>query len=131
MNGEELFRDFWWLIFPVFGMLIAIWGMASSERRTASVLDLIKSYTDQGKEPPAELLRLAAQQDSDSPSLTSPGKQNSTAWTFVVFAALAAGFGAGWYMMRGEDIEFAFAIVAIAMGVMALGGLFILIFGRK
>lgn len=24
---EELFRDFWWLMFPVFGMLMAILGM--------------------------------------------------------------------------------------------------------
>jgi hypothetical protein len=131
MTWDELFRGYWWLIFPVFGMVMAVWGMASSERRTASVMDLIKSYTDQGKEPPAELLRLAVQQDSDSPSLTSPGKQNSSAWTFVVFAALAAGFGAGWYMMRGEDIEFAFATVAITMAVMAVGAFLIMLFGRK
>jgi hypothetical protein len=24
----ELFRDFWWLMFPVFGMVMAVWGMA-------------------------------------------------------------------------------------------------------
>ena len=24
---EELFRDFWWLMFPVFGMVMAILGM--------------------------------------------------------------------------------------------------------
>lgn len=24
----ELFRDFWWLMFPVFGMVMAAWGMA-------------------------------------------------------------------------------------------------------
>ncbi len=24
----ELFRDFWWLMFPVFGMVMAILGMA-------------------------------------------------------------------------------------------------------
>jgi hypothetical protein len=26
--SEELFRDFWWLMFPVFGMVMAIFGMA-------------------------------------------------------------------------------------------------------
>ena len=25
---EELFRDYWWLMFPVFGMVMAILGMA-------------------------------------------------------------------------------------------------------
>ncbi len=25
--SEELFRDFWWLMFPVFGMVMAILGM--------------------------------------------------------------------------------------------------------
>lgn len=25
---EELFRDYWWLMFPVFGMVIAILGAA-------------------------------------------------------------------------------------------------------
>jgi hypothetical protein len=25
---EELFRDFWWLMFPAFGMVMAILGMA-------------------------------------------------------------------------------------------------------
>jgi hypothetical protein len=24
---EELFRDFWWLMFPAFGMVMAIFGM--------------------------------------------------------------------------------------------------------
>ncbi|WP_156767806.1 hypothetical protein [Candidatus Viadribacter manganicus] len=26
--SEELFRDFWWLMFPVFGMVMAILGAA-------------------------------------------------------------------------------------------------------
>ncbi len=28
----ELFRDFWWLIFPIFGMAMACWGMARDAR---------------------------------------------------------------------------------------------------
>jgi hypothetical protein len=30
---EELFRDFWWLIFPIFGMAMAVWGMARDNAR--------------------------------------------------------------------------------------------------
>jgi hypothetical protein len=29
---EELFRDFWWLMFPIFGMVMAAWGMAREGR---------------------------------------------------------------------------------------------------
>ncbi len=128
---EDLFRDYWWLIFPIFGMAMAIYGMAQDEQRTRARLDLIKSYVDQGKEPPAELLKFASQDEDGTPTMTSPSKRNSGAWTFVTFAALAAGFGFGWYMIRGEDFSFAFAIVAVTMTVMAVGSLLILLFSRR
>jgi hypothetical protein len=131
MTFEEFFRDFWWLIFPVFGMFMAVWGMMQSDQRSRRALDLIRSYADQGKEPPAELLRMATQGDGDGFGAPPPSRQNSKAWTFIVFAAIAAGFGVAWYMLQGEDYEFAFALVAVVMGVMAFGALVLLIFGRK
>lgn len=130
MTFEELFRAYWWLIFPIFGMFMAIWGMFSSERRARDVISLIRSYTDQGKEPPPELLKLALQEEA-ARGVASPDRRRSDAWTFVVFAALAAGFTTGWWWVRGEDFAFAFLIVAVTMGVLALGSLLILIFGRK
>jgi len=126
---DELFRDYWWLIFPMFGMAMAFWGTISNERRSRSALDVIKSYVDQGKEPPPELLRLASQ-DEDAPD-DRPGNQNSRAWTFVTFAAIAAGFGVGYFHSRGEDYAFAFLIVTVVMGVLAAGALAILILNRK
>lgn len=126
---EDLFRQFWWLIFPIFGMFMAVYGMISSEKRTRNVLDLIKSYTDQGKEPPAELLALASQQ-LQAEADTKEGK-NSNAWSFVTFAAICAGFSVGYYFVRGEDFAWAFLIVAVIMGVLAIGALGITLFGRK
>lgn len=35
--SEELFRDFWWLIFPVFGMIMAVMGMAQENRRIDAI----------------------------------------------------------------------------------------------
>jgi hypothetical protein len=29
----DLIRDFWWLAFPAFGMVMAAWGMAQEDRR--------------------------------------------------------------------------------------------------
>lgn len=135
MTFEELFRDFWWLIFPVFGMFMMLWSMFSSERRTRSTLDLIKSYIDQGKDPPPELLKLATDQEATTSNMGFASQQQnpgaSRLWTFFTFAALTAGFGTGYWWVQGQDYAFAFLIVAVTMGVLALGALVILIFGRK
>ena len=34
----ELFRDFWWLMFPVFGMVMAILGMTQENSRRDAIL---------------------------------------------------------------------------------------------
>lgn len=36
---EELFRDFWWLMFPVFGMVMALVGALQEGRRIDSIHD--------------------------------------------------------------------------------------------
>jgi hypothetical protein len=36
--GEQLFRDFWWLIFPVFGMVMSIIGFARDSARAETIL---------------------------------------------------------------------------------------------
>ncbi|MEZ5957415.1 MAG: hypothetical protein R3C27_09430 [Hyphomonadaceae bacterium] len=35
---EELFRDFWWLMFPLFGMVMAILGLARDNANENQVL---------------------------------------------------------------------------------------------
>lgn len=35
---EELFRDFWWLMFPIFGMVLAMRGQANEFDRQERVL---------------------------------------------------------------------------------------------
>jgi hypothetical protein len=34
----ELFRDFWWLMFPIFGMVMAVCGMARDARAEDEVI---------------------------------------------------------------------------------------------
>jgi hypothetical protein len=128
MTFAEFFHDFWWLMFPLFGMLMAVMGMFQDDRRATKTMDLIKAYVDQGKDPPPELLKLASQ-ESDSAAWRS--SNDSRGWSFVVFAALAAGLGTGYYFVRAEDWAFAFLIGAVATGVMAVGALVILLLGRK
>ena len=133
---EELFRDYWWLIFPIFGMFMAVRGMAYSEHKTRNAIDLIKTYTDQGKEPPAALLQLAAEglreeHDGASPS-TPQSRRRDWVWTFFLFAGLAAGFATGYaFASPTEDWAWLFLAVAVAMAVMALGALVMLVLGEK
>lgn len=130
---EDLFRDFWWLMFPIFGMLMAVSGTFSSERRTRNVIELIKTYTDRGQEPPAELLKLAAKDWDEEGVTTSPqSRQQNAGWSFFTFAALAVGFGVAYYFIRQSD-EWAWIFLAIAAGmaVMAVGGFVMMFLGRK
>lgn len=133
MSFEEFFRDFWWLMFPVFGMVIALLGMVQTESRNQQVMRLIKSYVDQGKDPPPELLKLASQPgDYDmNMNFQSPRQPQSRAWTFLVFLALAVGNGVGYWYSRGEGYEFAFLVVGAVMGVLAIGSLVILLTSRR
>ena len=130
MTFADFLSNYWWLIFPIFGMYMAVQGTNSQERRTRDAIALLKTYTDQGKEPPAELLQTVSK-GLDAQSDESGGGKNGTAWSFFLFLALAAGFGAGWYLNQGEGFEWVFFSVALAMSVMALGALMILLFGRK
>jgi hypothetical protein len=129
---EDLFRQFWWLIFPLFGMAMGILGMFTSERRSRDVIALIRSYTDQGKEPPPELLKLAAKDWDEDGVPTSPqARAQGAGWTFFTFAALTAGFAVAYAFTRNEDWSWVFLAVAAGMGVFALGGLVMMFVGRK
>lgn len=131
MTFADFFAHYWWLMFPAFGMLMAVMGVFQSERQQRSMIDLIKSYTDQGKEPPPELVKLASQSLQADAQKQGSSNSDSRAWSFIVFAALSAGFGTGYYFVQAQDWAFAFLIVAVTMGVMAVGALGILLFGRK
>ena len=56
---EELFRDFWWLLFPISWMIYAGWTGFLADRRRADALKLVRAYKEKGQEPPAGLARLA------------------------------------------------------------------------
>jgi hypothetical protein len=52
-----MFSHFWWLIFPLFWMIITLaWGW-SRHARANRALDILKTYADQGKDPPPELMK--------------------------------------------------------------------------
>jgi len=89
-----LFSRFWWLIFPLFWMGWAVvWGW-SRHSRANRALDIIKSYADQGKDPPPALVKnlQGGMEGSCGPYgwRYSPERRLQRAF---LFTALAIGFG--------------------------------------
>jgi len=52
-----LFSRFWWLIFPLFWMGVMVMAHWSRHNRANRALDIVKSYADQGKDPPPDLMK--------------------------------------------------------------------------
>jgi hypothetical protein len=124
---EELFRDFWWLIFPLAWILIGGLTPMLNYRRQKDTMKLIQAYVDRGQEPPEALLKLLDRPlDEDAAGMWQaasapgvPGGGRGGLWfTVVLFAILSAGFGyAAWTDMYGAGQ--AFLIVAFVMGAVA------------
>ncbi|ESQ76371.1 hypothetical protein [Asticcacaulis sp. AC402] len=138
MSFEQLFRDYWWLIFPIGGMLMGVFGMFSHHHHRTETLRILKSYADQGKEPPAFLLdALKTDEDRAMDHAFGRGRYRHRhgGWGGVVtFAALAVGFGYFGYQAGGNAspvfsaLGMAFGVAAAALFVLRL---FSLMFGPK
>ena len=61
---EDFWHGYWWLIFPIGGFIFAAWERWLNYQRSRDALDLIKTYSAQGKDVPPELLR-QVQDDAD------------------------------------------------------------------
>lgn len=53
---EDLFRQFWWILFPLSWFVFGAYQSWLSYRANRDTLDLIKTYAQSGREPPPELL---------------------------------------------------------------------------
>ncbi len=129
---EDLFRSYWWLMFPLFWFVAGAWHSLLNLRRHRDNLDLIKTYISSGKEIPPGLM------DSlNKPSLDDDWDRDSYGgrrgrryyrrgfggWPNVaLFGSLALGFG---YAAQTDLYEAgpAFVIVAFVMGALCLSSL--------
>ena len=84
----EIFESYWWLLFPLGFFVAAGWGSFMRYKRTQAKIDLIKSYTAAGKEPPAALLASLVLRR----------------WLFALVAALLLCSG-GWSVVEGLSAE--------------------------
>jgi hypothetical protein len=125
----DLFRQFWWLIFPVMGMAYGfvgmIAGMEQQRRAQDRAADLLKTYAEQGKEPPPDLLKaLSHGVETQETSMLGVRQERLSGawWTFFVFIALTGGFAVG-IGVFDEGARSAFTVVTVVMGILAVGAL--------
>lgn len=125
---EELFKGYWWLLFPLAWFIGSGWQSWLNYRRHRDTLDIIRDYAKSGKEPPAGLLdRLNRSEPSDDVwrdgSRRDRRRRGGMGWYHVaLFGALCVGFTvAALTDMMG--IREPFSIVAFVMGALTLAAL--------
>jgi len=125
---EDLFRSYWWLLFPLAWFIVGGWQSWLNYRKHRDNLDVIRRYADSGKEIPAGLLdTLNSPVPDDWDGYGRRGRRyyrrGYGGWYQVVlFGSLAAGFGyASWTDIYGAGE--AFTIVAFVMAAMCLASL--------
>lgn len=102
---QDFFHSYWWLIFPIGGFVFAAWDRWLSYQRSRDALDLIKTYSAQGKDVPPQLLRQVEEDTWDDPEDGHGGRRSRRAarryyrhgsyWQFrsaIYTGAIAAAF---------------------------------------
>lgn len=129
MTFAQLFASFWWLMFPIGGMMMGVIAMITHYNHRNEMLKILKSYVDQGKDPPASLLE-AMRSDEDRAygwRVRYRYGRYYGPWNVwrkvIIWSALAAGFTyAGHYTELGEA-NGVFTALGVAFGVAAIASL--------
>ncbi|MBN9320485.1 MAG: hypothetical protein BGN86_10375 [Caulobacterales bacterium 68-7] len=120
---EDLFRDYWWLLFPLVGFGFTAWERYFAYRRHRDNIELLKAYAAQGKDPPAEVLNVtsaAEERDWGYRGRRCGPRGPMADWRrVVIFGVLAGSF---WFadMRFGDETGAPFEIVAIVMSALAV-----------
>jgi hypothetical protein len=72
---EDLFRSYWWLLFPLAWFVVGGWQSWLNYRRHRDTLDIIKTYADSGKDVPAGLRPGAQRGHRTCGPDTGPGRR--------------------------------------------------------
>jgi hypothetical protein len=136
MDWNGFFFAYWWLMFPLMGFLFGAFGMWMGYRAHKDRMDVIKTYAAQGKDP-AEIAKVMGGPGFGDPYGGPYGSYRWGGWgygwgpwgrygpyrewrRFILFLCLAIGFG---FASQFPDYgpAHAFSLVAVIMGVLALG----------
>ena len=121
---EDLFRSYWWLLFPLSWFVFGGFTTFLNYRRQRETLRLLKAYADKGQEPPEALLKVLDRPIDEDGTWGRRCADNSGGGWFsvVLFGVMAAGFGYASYtdMYGAGD---AFLIVTFVLGALCLASL--------
>ena len=133
MTFYDFAAHYWWLLFVLIWPITGIIGSLTHYNHRTEMLKMLKSYADQGKEPPAGLIDAMKSDeqrgyDGDYYGRRRWKRYRGGGWGgFVAFACLSAGFGyASYYGHMGEAgtvfgaLSLAFGIAAAAMFIKGL-----------
>lgn len=118
---EDLFRSYWWLIFPVGWMIAGGFSSLLNYKRQKDTLKLIQTYAEKGQEPPEALLKVLDRPidvDHEHRSYSERRGTEGTWFSVVLFGLMAAGFGYASYTDMYGAGE-AFLIVTFVLGALS------------
>lgn len=138
MDFTDLFRSYWWLLFPLAFFVAQGWSSFMRYKRTKAKIDLLKTYAASGKEPPADLVG-SIDRDSDRDDAhdwTGSGNDSSepgggNAFLVFLFAGLAGVFAFAGYSGLIEGVREEFYFIAMILGVLSVSFLAGAIFRRR
>ena len=112
----DLFREFFWIIFPIFGMGVGAFAIWNEFSRQKKALEVLKVYAEKGTEPPQSVMDVLTRA-----SVSRPRRGGAMA-NAVFFGMLAAGFAgmAIWTSVNDGPFQFVtgWAIAAIALAAL-------------
>lgn len=129
---EDLFRSYWWLLFPMGWFVAEAWQSWLRYRARQDALRLFQTYIEKGQTPPDDLMKAITGQDPttglnlDAGTGSRPPSTTNWGWyQTALFGALGGGF---LYMSRSgilgdQGLADALLIVAVVMGAVALASL--------
>ncbi len=127
---EDIFRGYWWLLFPLFGFAYAGWEAWLKYRNQQAAIELMKSYAANGAEPPAKLLEALERPQDESRNAGGMGKsREGHLYSVVMFGVMAVGFTFA-AVTDLFGVGAAFVIVAVVMAALALASLVVLLVTR-
>lgn len=142
---EHIFYSFWWLIFPVGFFIAAAFDRWLSYKKSQGRLEILKSYTSQGRDPPPELIKALSREEDEEDSAYAPydryGRRASRRYRFylrygpygawrsaIVTGAVALGFWLASEYAEIPGVDWPFRLVAIILTCVAAGNLVAAIF---
>jgi hypothetical protein len=144
---EHFFFSFWWLVFPLGFFIAAGFDRWLAYKKSQDRLQILRGYTDAGKDPPPELIRaLARDEEADEADDAYapydrygryPRRYYRRYWRHGPYwawrAAIVTGAVAGGFWLASEygdipGVELPFRLVAIIMTCVAAGNLVAAIF---